>query len=203
MTYTIVGTPQSRAFRVIWMMEELALPYQIDPVQPASAEAKAINPSGKIPALVDGDTVLIDSMAICQFLADRHDSCSFPPGTVERAAQDAMVLTVIDEIEGPLWTHAKHSFALPEELRVAAAKTHLEAEFQRGLSALDRRLGDGPFAMGERFTVPDILLGHCGLWAKGLLKWEIPAGRLKTYFRGLTERPAYRRAQEAAAKALA
>ncbi|MEM0923770.1 MAG: glutathione S-transferase, partial [Pseudomonadota bacterium] len=167
MSYTIVGTPRSRAFRVIWMLEELGQPYSIDPVAPASPEAKAVHPSGKIPALLVEGSVLMDSMAICNFLADRHGGCTHPPGSPERSEQDALTYTTIDEIESPLWTHAKHSFALPEALRVEAAKTHLEGEFRRGLESLEQRLGDGTYLMGADFTVPDILLGHCGMWAKG------------------------------------
>ena len=56
--YTVVGPVKSRAFRVMWMLEELRQDYEVVPAAPASDEARQFNHLGKIPALVDGDAVL-------------------------------------------------------------------------------------------------------------------------------------------------
>ena len=70
--YKVIGSARTRAFRVIWMLNELGLDYEHDPAIPRQASVAVINPSGKVPVLeVDGEHI-IDSVAICQFLADKH-----------------------------------------------------------------------------------------------------------------------------------
>ena len=201
MSYKILGFPRSRAMRVIWMMEELGLDYELDPARPGSEDVRAVNPSGKVPVLLEDGVAIRDSVAICQYLADKHGGCTFAAGTAERAQQDSLTQFCLDEVEGPLWTHAKHSFALPEEMRLASALEIAAQEFQTALGRLEQRLSDGPYAMGESFTVPDILLGHCSVWALMLPKWPIESARLKAYFKATTARPAYGRAQARATSA--
>jgi glutathione S-transferase len=198
-TYTVIGHPRSRAMRVMWMLEELGQPYDLIAAAPHSDAIKAVNPTGKIPALKVGDEVLLDSIAIVQFLADRHGACTYPAGTIERAQQDGFTQFCVDEVEGALWTAGKHSFALPEALRVPQVKETAKAEFARAMATLDERLGDSDFVMGDRFTVPDLLLGHCAGWAVSA-KFDLPGGRVGAYFDRLRARPALKRAMARAAE---
>ena len=85
--YKVIGTPQTRAFRVIWMLEELELPYELVPAPPRSEGVVAFNPSGKVPVLIDNGTPITDSTAIIQYLADKHGQLTHPAGTLERARQ--------------------------------------------------------------------------------------------------------------------
>lgn len=192
--YTLIGSPKTRAFRVLWMLEELGVEYDINPVAPQSKEAKQFNPSGKIPALKVGDDVIIDSVAICQFLADKHGKLTAQSGSIERAQQDSWTQFAMDDIELPLWVHAKHDFILPENLRSEAAQKAAEFDFNNALKAFACRLGDKPYVMGEDFTVPDLLLGHCGRWAQNGPKWKLPDGAVADYFARVIDRPAYQRA---------
>ena len=57
-----------------------------------------------------------------QYLADKHGKMTFKPGTIDRAHQDSFTQFAVDDVESPLWFAAKHSFALPEEYRVADVK---------------------------------------------------------------------------------
>ena len=194
--YTIVGTPRTRAMRVMWLLEELGEAYEINPAQPRSGEMCRYNPSGKIPALVvrqDGaETVLVDSVAICTWLADSHGQFTFPAGTLDRARQDSFTQFGVDELEGALWTAAKNTFALPEDIRVPEVKRACAFEFANGLKTLETRLGDGPFVMGETFTIADIIIGHCSGWAV-VAKFDLPKeGPLYDYFKRLRERPAFK-----------
>lgn len=194
--YTLIGSPKTRAFRVLWMMEELGVDYVINPIAPRSAEAKAINPSGKVPALKVGDDVIFDSVAICQFLADKHGKLTAPSGSIARAQQDSWTQFAMDDIELPLWVYAKHDFILPENLRSEAAQKAAAYEFGHALTAFAERLGDKPYVMGEEFTVPDLLLGHCGKWAQNGPGWELPKGPVADYFARVVDRPAYQRADK-------
>ncbi len=64
-------------------------------------------------------------------------------------------------------------------------------EFSKAMETLAQRLGDKPYVMGDTFTVPDLILGHCGGWA-AMSKFPIPKdGLLYDYFKRLRERPAY------------
>lgn len=186
--YVVVGHPRSRAMRLILMLEELGQPYAVDPAAPHSEAARAANPEGKIPALRVGGDCLTDSVAMMQFLADRHGALTFPAGTLERARQDAHLMFVLDEIEGALWTGAKHLRMLPEDRRVPAAAETARWEFDLALAKLAARLGEGPWLMGATCTVPDILIGHCFTWAQGM-GWQIPPA-LADYAERLKARPA-------------
>lgn len=187
--YTVIGGTKSRAFRVMWMLEELGQPYALNPAAPRSEEARKYNPSGKIPALVDGDEVLTDSLAIMTYLADKHGALTAPAGTPERARQDAMTFWLIDEFDAVLWAAAKHSFIFPEEARVPAIKDSLKAEFERAAKNLSDRL-EGPFLMGDQITVPDLLAVHCINWSIGA-KFPRVDDKLNLWAKSLRERPAF------------
>ena len=187
--YTVIGGTKTRAFRVMWMLEELGQPYDLNPAAPRSDEARKYNPSGKIPALVDGDEVLTDSVAVMTYLADKHGALTAPAGTPARARQDAMTFWLIDEFDAVLWAAAKHSFVLPEEARVPAIKDSLKAEFERAASTLSDRL-EGPFLMGDQITLPDLLAVHCINWSIGA-KFPRLDDKLNLWAKSLRERPAF------------
>ncbi len=191
--YTVVGTAKSRAFRVMWMLEELGQSYDIIPAGPRTDEAKKYNPSGKVPALIDGDDVLTDSVAIMQYLADKHGALTAPAGTVARAKQDAMLFWLIDEFDAVLWAAAKHSFVFPKDKRVPEIKPSLRAEFDRAATGLSERL-DGPFLMGAEITVPDLLAVHCINWSIGA-GFERVEGALGKWASQMRQRPAFKAAQ--------
>ena len=191
--YKIVGFPKTRTFRIIWMLEELGLSYDISPDYPRNGEAARLNPSGKIPVLLDGDVPIIDSTASIQYLADKHGACTYAAGTLERAKQDSWTCLTLDEVDGCLWTAARNSFINPEERRVPAIKDALKWEFSRTINVIEERLGDNPYLTGDTFTVPDIILTHCGFWAKNA-GFDLGDGSINDYLARVSERPAYKRA---------
>ena len=189
----LIGSPASRTRRVIWMLEELGLDYEHDPAPPRAETVVRLNPSGKVPVLIDGDTVLTDSAAILTYLADKHGALTYPAGTIERAMQDGYTFRILDELEGPLWMAAKHSFVLPEAHRVPDIKPSLKWEFGEALRRLSTDLGDGPFLMGDMITVPDILLVHCLSWAEGT-KFPVEDAGMQAFQTRMRARPAARKA---------
>lgn len=191
--YKVLGNTATRAFRVLWMMEELELEYEHLTYAPGSKEMLTVNPSGKVPALMVDNEVIIDSVAITQFLADKHTSLTYPAGTIERAKQDSFTQFINDELDAALWTAARNTFVLPKDKRVPEIKETLKWEFLRSIKTLEKRMGEGEFLMGDKMTVPDIILTHCGGWAK-VAGFEIPDGPLRAYFKRMIARPAYLRA---------
>jgi len=105
--YEVIGTRASRAFRVLWMLEELGQTYSHVPAAPRSNEARAANPSGKVPALRVGETAITDSTAIMTYLGDAHGGLTHPAGTLGRARQDALTHQILDEIDAVLWMAAR------------------------------------------------------------------------------------------------
>ena len=189
----VYGTAKSRTARVLWVLEELGVPFEHVNAAPRAAEVLAVNPSGKVPVLEVDGAVIPDSTAIMQFLADRHGALTYPAGTVERARQDGHTHFVLDEMDAILWTAARHSFILPEERRCPEVKDSLKWEYARSLERLAERLGDGPFLMGEVMTVADILAAHCLIWGIGA-KFPAPEGALAEYLARMRARPAFARA---------
>ncbi len=188
--------------RVMWMLEELGEHYAYDPAPPHAPAAVAASPAGKIPVLLIDGEPLTDSVAIVQYLADSHDRLTHPAGTLARARQDSMTQFCVDEVEGALWTAGKHSFVLPEALRVPQIKETCRYEFARAMETLAARLGDKTFITGETFTVPDLLLGHCAGWAESA-KFAPPGGLVGAYFARLRARPALAAAMVRGARAIA
>jgi glutathione S-transferase len=190
--YTVFGGLRSRTFRVLWMLEELGLTYTHNPAAPRSDEVRAHNASGKVPVLLVDDTALTDSVAIMTYLADRHDALTFKAGSLDRAQQDGHTQFILDEMDAALWTASRHSFILPEEMRVPEIKDSLKWEYQRSLNFLADRLGKGTFLMGDTVTIPDLLATHCANWAISA-KFPEPPAALANYFDRMRDRPAYQR----------
>ncbi len=194
--YKLIGGKKSRAFRVLWALEEMDLAYEFEPADPRSDRVRALNPSGKIPVFLVDDTPITDSVAIMQFLADKHGKLTFPAGSLQRARQDSLTQFACDEMDGTLWTAARNSFVLPEDKRVPEIKDTLRWEFARSMKTLARRLGDKTYLMGDVFTIADIVAVHCATWARGA-SFEIPETSVNDYVARATARPAYKRAQAA------
>lgn len=190
--YQVIGDTQSRAFRVTWMLEELGQPYEQIKVKPHSEEARACNPSGKIPALKVDGVILTDSTAILTYLADKHGALTHPAGSIERARQDGLTHLVLDELDAVLWTGARHSFILPEDKRVPEVKESLKWEFARNCARFAECL-KGPFLMGETMTIADIIATHCLNWAYAA-KFPIEDERLLAYAKAMRGREAFKRA---------
>ena len=190
--YKVYGTPRSRAQRVLWMLEEIGVPYELVPAHPHSPEILSVNPSGKIPAMVVDGAVLTDSTAIMTFLGDRHGALCHPAGTVQRAQQDALTNTVIDEFDALLWSVARHTALLPEAWRVDGIAESAAMEFANNTVKLGQQL-KGPFLQGEEMTLADIICAHCLRWG-ALMRFRIADERVQNYVRAMGERPAFGRA---------
>ncbi len=172
----------------MWMLEELGEPYKVHKEQPRSEVVKALNPRQ--------DSILrmrcvIPITAIITYLADKHGVATFPAGTIERAKQDALTHCILDEIDAVLWTAARHTFILPEDKRVPAIKDPLKWEYAGNIDRLMDRL-EGPYLMGETFTLADIILAHCGSWARSA-GFPSDNARFAEYVKACRARPAFQK----------
>ncbi len=191
--YTVIGSPKSRTLRVLWLLEEMGLEYAHEPAAPRSGLVLEHYAVGKIPVLLEDDVALTDSSAIMTYLADKHAAFTYPAGTQERAIQDGHTHFLLDEFDACLWTAARHSFILPEALRVPEIKKSLIWEFERSQKRFVDRLGGGPFLMGQKMTIADIIAAHCGGWAI-TAKFPITEPVFRDYIDRMRARSAFGRA---------
>jgi glutathione S-transferase len=197
----VYGFPKTRSLRVTWTLEEIGIDYECMNVELSKGEARQpaflrLNPMAKVPVLVDGNFVLSESGAICTYLADKHPASKLAPEprTETRALYDQMCLFALTELEQPLWTMAKHRFALPEKLRVPEVFAAAKWEFARAVAALGAWLGERDFVLGGQFTVADVLVGHVLSWARNN-EMPIAATSVNAYADRVLARPAMARAR--------
>lgn len=178
MTLTIYGSPPTRLMRVLWVLNELDIPHRRVPVDMDAGEHRspaflAVNPAGKVPALVDGDLVISESAAIMLYLAERHGAGRLIPADLaDRARMYHWHLFLVAEIEGPLWRMALHSFIYPEADRDPAEVGRARREAAAMLDVLDRHLAGRSWLVGDRMTVADLNAAYMLDWAdtQGLLE---------------------------------
>ncbi len=197
--YKVYGRLQSRASRVLWLLEELGQKYEFVDVGPHDPQVRELNGTGKIPVLVDGDHVISDSSAIMTYLADKHGEFTYPAGTPERAQQDSLFHALIDEVDALLWTATRHMGILPEDKRVPAIYESLKWEFENNVDRLSKRF-EGPYLQGDKITIADILCAHCMSWARGI-EFPVNADNLRAYGKEMRSREAAQRMGALAKKA--
>jgi glutathione S-transferase len=184
----------TRSIRVRWTLQELGVafePVTVDLVAGAHRrpEFLAINPAGKVPALVDGDLVLTESVAIVLYLAEKYPEKRFIPSDLaERGQHYRWLLFTTTELEQPLWRIARHTNVYPEELRLPADVAIARREFQEMAAILDAHMQGRRFVVGDGPTVADFVTGYTLDWANecGLLE-GFPT--LRAYMDRLYARP--------------
>ncbi|WP_076539690.1 glutathione S-transferase family protein [Shewanella sp. UCD-KL21] len=207
---TLYGTPQSRALRVSWLLEELAIEWQFSFVDFSKGDNRAeaylaLNPSGKMPVITDGELVLTESAAILQYLAEKYGNGRFlpVPGSAASAKHHQWVSFIICELEQPLWSMGKHRFALPEDQRLGAMLPVAKFEFNRAAAIAELWVPGSGYLCGSELTIADILLAQTLLWAT-MFEQTIPP-KLAAYRDRLQQSPSLAAAlkKSAAAKAAA
>jgi len=198
----IYGITQSRAFRPLWLLEELGLEYEHvrldyrgddlnDP------EFRALNPNGRVPTLVDGELVLWESMAIDLYLARNYgaEAGLWPDEIAGEALAWQWSFWVMTEVERPLLTILMHNRVLPEEKRDPARVSRNLGVLQIPFGVLDRALQGRDYLVGKDFTVADLNVAAVFAWCKPA---RVPLKDYPDLSRWLTQcltRPACKRAQ--------
>lgn len=157
------STPNGR--KVSIMLEELALQYRVHPIDiikgdQHSDEFLAINPNGKIPAIVDHDgpqdapISIFESAAIMMYLAEKHDSALLPSQPRDRYQVMQWLMLQMGGV-GPMFGQAHHFLRFAKE-DVPYAKKRYHDETRRLYGVLDKRLSATAYLAGEAYSIADI-----------------------------------------------
>ena len=190
----LYGTPPTRALRVIWLLNELGLEYEMVPVDLLGGEQRkldflTLNPAAKVPVLVDGDLVITESAAIQLYLAEKNPEAGYIPATVEDRSQTyRWIFFLVTEIEQPLWRIARHTFIYPENQRLPQDIDLARQEGIEMVAVLERHMKDRELLVGDRLSVADFTAAYTLDWANEEQMLE-NAPRLKAYLEQLYARP--------------
>ena len=164
----LYGIPRSRTARVLWMLEELQVPYEQVPVSfigdARKPEYLKINPNGHIPALQDGSLTLFESLAINLYLARRYDKGLWPRTVEGEAKAYQWSIWAMTELEEPLLTVLLNRAFLPEEQRDAKKADDAAERFRTPLNVLEGQL-TGEWLAGKEFSVADLNVAAVLGWA--------------------------------------
>ena len=158
----LYGTSGSRALRSIWMMEELGIDYEHIPTnfdeESKQPEYLEINPNGRIPALVDGDLTLFESMAINLYLAKKYSTDLYPADPVLEAQVWQWSVWAISEIEPLQMQIVIQKMFIPEDKRNQKVIDRATQGLIRPFKVLDDKLTRYDYLLGNQFTVADLNL---------------------------------------------
>lgn len=163
----LYGRGQSRSFRGVWALLECGLEFEYIHVDPANLETgyAELNSQTKVPTMTDGDLVLIESAAIVNYAGVKSGQY-IPKDLAGCAAYDNFCYFIMTDLEQPLWTIGKHKMLLPEEYRHEPMLKTAVYEFEKSQNALMTLWQSKPFALGDEFTLVDVLLGQTVNWAE-------------------------------------
>lgn len=192
-TLTLYSNPMSRGRIARWMLEEIGQPYEVRYLDYGpdmkAPDYLAVNPMGKVPALVHGDKVVTEYAAICAYLADAFPEAGLAPA--ERSAYYRWLFFGAGPFEAAVISNAL-GFEVPQERRGMVGFGSLETT----LTALERALADSPYLAGDRFSAADVATGSQIGWGLRFGTIE-PRPVLQAYWDRLSVRPALQRANDA------
>jgi glutathione S-transferase len=193
MSFVLYHHPFSRAANVVWMLEEVGLPYELRFVDilagaQKSPEILALNPMGKLPTLVDGDVVVTESAAVGLYLADRYAYGRLAPRVDDPARA----------------TYLRWSLFAPSVIEPGAMAKMGGWAFKEGqagwgsydamLSAMESAIAKRDFVLGDTFSMADVIFGGTVRYML-MVKMIEPRPSFTAYAERLASRPPLQRAE--------
>jgi glutathione S-transferase len=177
--------PRSRAAIAKWMLDECDADYEIVYIDFEKSEHKApefleINPAGKLPALVDGDSRIFETAAICLYLGDRFPQANLAPkiGAPERGRYLSLMVYSTSQLEPAMGDLLMGSETLPQRGWT---------DFETVEDVIEGELSDEAYLFGDWFTAADLMMDSMFIWKR---MFGGPPGRpkLEAYVDRLLER---------------
>ena len=197
---TLHFAPNSRAGRIVWLLEELALPYELNrmdfhPKDLKSDEHRARHPLGRVPVLDDDDIRIWESGAIVEYIIERHKNGGLKPG-IDSDKYPAY-LQWFHYCEGmvmpPVNTIVVQTILLPPDRRDETALAQAQKLLTRALAPVDEALAGKDYLIGD-FSGADIMLGHACFMSNRLGCVTDEMTNLKSYVERIAARSAFQTA---------
>lgn len=199
---TLHFAPNSRAGRIVWLLEELGLAYDINkmafhPQDLKSDAHRARHPLGRVPVLDDGDIRIFESGAIVEYVLARHKNGGLKPA--EAADEFPQYLQWFHYCEGmvmpPVNTIVVQTVLLPPDRRDETALAQAQRLLSKALEPVNAALDGRDYLIGD-FSAADIMLGHACFMSNrlGCVGDDMP--HLKAYVERVANRPAFKTAIE-------
>ncbi|MBL4766405.1 MAG: glutathione S-transferase family protein [Rhodobacteraceae bacterium] len=188
--------PMSRAVTTHWMLTELDVEHEqvvVDLVSGGTAtpEYRAINPMGKIPALVDGDVVVTEVAAICAYLADKFPEKGLAPAlNSPKRGMYYRYLFVPGTTLEPMFT-----FKSMNQMDYPAESVGF-GDLERCLTTMEEMTPETDWALGTKFSTADIVFGGTLDFAIRVGWMDAPSSKQAAYVQRLKDRPAYRQSHD-------
>ena len=161
-TLKIFGGAKSRAIRSLWAIEETGVPFEHIAINTLDEmrgfEFLAVNPNGKIPALLDGELAIFESMCINLYLAENYAPALLPKEDDGRTQAIQWSFWAISEIEPLQMDILNNTKFLPKDKRNPAVAELALKRIQRPLRVLEEKLASHPWLVSEYFTLADLNL---------------------------------------------
>lgn len=196
--------PKTRATRIVWLFEELGLPYDLERFKLGDAAMRSpdylsVHPLGRVPALKDGDTVLFESGAIVQYVLARYGAGRLAPPVA--SPQFPVYLQWLHYAEGmlmpPVNTIMVETLFLKPEQRSQANVDRAAKMLTRMFGAVEAALDGRDYLAGD-FSAADIMTGHSCVFASPLVEEQLArTPNVVAYIDRLKARPALQKAMEA------
>ena len=199
---TLYHCKNARSFRALWMLEEAGLEYDLRvlPFPPRFRQPEYLedNPLGTIPLLLDGETRMTESAAICEYIAAKYASgLSVSPD----AAGYGDYLNALHHGEAtltfPQTLVLRYLMLEPDDRKNPSVAADYKKWFQARLIWLDNQLKKSDFVADGRFTAADVSVAYALLLATTLKQFDPFSERIPAYWQRMQERPAYKRAVKA------
>jgi glutathione S-transferase len=194
----IYGVARTRAFRALWVAEELGVPYRHLPIEIGDAGARTpefltLNPNGRLPVIVDDGFVLFESLAITLYLAKKHSFGKLYPAALEGEARAwQWSFWAIAEVDRAVNIWSLHAVRLPPAERIAALREEALKVLGAPFSVLDAAVSMQPYLLDDEFTVAD--LNVAAVISRAIDMDLAPWPQLKNWLTRCLERPAARAA---------
>jgi glutathione S-transferase len=199
---TVYGGWPTRAFRVVWALEELGLSYQLRPVdlrkRQEDEEFLKVNPAGFLPVLDDNGVVMVESIAILEYLVAKYDGTGLAPAANDRRFPMYQQFLHLGEagLSAYLNVVVGSRFFAPETERENWGAKIAERMFFSRLALVSKRLSTVPMMAGGEFSAADISVTYALEMADRLGLADRFGPEIQDYRARVSSRPAYRRAVE-------
>jgi glutathione S-transferase len=197
---TIYHLSTSRSERIVWLMEELGLEYQLETFQreangAAPPPMKELHALGKAPIIRDGDTVLAESGAIVDYIVHRHAGGRL--AVQPRSPEFARYLYWLHFAEGSLMSLLLIALVLSRvpEASESPVRTRILDRMKQMLAFVDTELADRSYFAGADFTAADVMMVFPFTTLRHFLEYDLaPYANILAYLKRIESRPAYGKA---------